>query len=1103
MQWLKADTETVVRIGSFMDKDDGVTPEVGIDLSTADQAEIIKHGGTTGVSIAGNTWAGVGGTSGWYALTLTAGNLDTEGLLEVIVQDESVCLPVVCRFMVLSAQVWDSMVDGSDLLQTDMQELDGGTQSAADLKDFADEGYNPATNKVTGVLLTDTCTTNTDLVSAASVRTEMDSNSTELGKIGTIPALDGGAQTIGAAIGKLADDNGGATFDAETDSLNKIRDDGDVNWVTGAAGSGLSPLASGTAQSGTASTIVLASAATFADDELNGNIVKIHTGTGSGQARLIISNTLADDTCNVYPNWTTNPASDSEYEIVEGTMNIGAVSLDGIAADNLELQYDTTGLSGDTFPATQAAVGNLTSGSAAINTTAKNSPDGFVITVGTNEANNEDSTHALDGAVHSLDDDGADDTDAYYIFDVGVTGVPVSVTWHGYAQSNGDSYAVYAKNWPSTWEQIGTISGSNGTTVVTDTFGLTNAHVGTGANVGLVHFRFLSDDGVSFATDRITCSYAVVNQSVGYADGAIWVDSAGTAGAENYVNGTADNPCPWANALTISTSLGIKRFHIASGNTVTLDDDSDNFTLYGMGWTLALGTQSIEGVFIEGASVSGTGTATVTPPRFEKCGFGAVTLPPSILRWCGIGAASGQFTAGSAGQYFIVDCVSMVPGSGSPVFDFSGLGATTGINNRRWSGGSTYTLDSDCTLSHEVVVGGGTTITTGGGDAEIRGITRSLTVTMSAAETVQFVGTTGPITLNGTTTATVNLHGVSTSVTDNTSAATVNDSTVKGPTINEILVDTGTTIPGTITTAQNDLDIITGTDGTTLATSQGNYAPSKAGDDMNLADNAIEAGKYDESTAFPLAKADSGSDEIARTGADSDTLETLSDQIDGLSGTSILTTTIATLATQLSFTLTAGSADDDAYNGCYAVVTDQSTAVQKAIGIVSNYTGATKTITLIQDPGIFTMATGDSISIMVSHIGRMIIDDSGDIQYTTNALERAPSGTGSDKFEVRGDVTQMESGEVRWVVWCEKNGQPETPSDCTVSLVACDGDGTSTPYAGATETVATADAYKTMNGGIVDPGFTVGTQDFLFASLTADGDTRTGFIPFKTPARLV
>lgn len=75
-------------------------------------------------------------------------------------------------------------------------------------------------------------------------------------------------------------------------------------------------------------------------------------------------------------------------------------------------------------------------------------------------------------------------------------------------------------------------------------------------------------------------------------------------------------------------------------------------------------------------------------------------------------------------------------------------------------------------------------------------------------------------------------------------------------------------------------------------------------------------------------------------------------------------TTIATLASQTSFTLTAGSADDDAYNGAIVVVTDQSTSTQKAVGTVSDYTGSTKTVTLSADPAIFTMATGDTIEIM-------------------------------------------------------------------------------------------------------------------------------------------
>lgn len=52
---------------------------------------------------------------------------------------------------------------------------------------------------------------------------------------------------------------------------------------------------------------------------------------------------------------------------------------------------------------------------------------------------------------------------------------------------------------------------------------------------------------------------------------------------------------------------------------------------------------------------------------------------------------------------------------------------------------------------------------------------------------------------------------------------------------------------------------------------------------VTLANDAIKAATFDELTAFPLTAADTGATAVARTGADSDTLETLSDQIDGVS----------------------------------------------------------------------------------------------------------------------------------------------------------------------------------------------------------------------------
>jgi len=106
------------------------------------------------------------------------------------------------------------------------------------------------------------------------------------------------------------------------------------------------------------------------------------------------------------------------------------------------------------------------------------------------------------------------------------------------------------------------------------------------------------------------------------------------------------------------------------------------------------------------------------------------------------------------------------------------------------------------------------------------------------------------------------------------------------------------------------------------------------------------------------ADADGGFDSEAKADIQSESESALED-----AGQVMVITTIATLATQTSFTLTAGSADDDAYNGMVAIIEDASTAAQKAVGVVSNYVGATKTITLREDPGIFTMAVDDKISI--------------------------------------------------------------------------------------------------------------------------------------------
>lgn len=383
------------------------------------------------------------------------------------------------------------------------------------------------------------------------------------------------------------------------------------------------------------------------------------------------------------------------FSIVNRAGDITHVNGDQTGAANLKLQYNGTGLSGDTFPATQSQLNQIALTGAAVSTPAKDSPNGFTIAFGENEANDEDSTHAADGTYHDIeaqDDGGTEKIDVYYEFAVGGDGIPTSVSWEGYLNKGGGvskNITVQAYNWGTTsWDQIGSIV--SGTSDVNETFTLFTSHVGTGANIGLVRIKFVTGT-VAFSsttllkTDQIFVSYAIIARTVGYADGAIWVNTvSGAAGTESFVNGTADNPVDtWADALTLSGNLNITRFHIINGSTVTLSANSDNYTLIGDGWTLALGGQSVAGAHFAGADVTGTGTGA-THPRFSHCHFGAVTLPPSDCEGC---ILEGTVTVGSAGNFFFEACQSGIAGTSTPVFDFGGALNSSDVNFRDYSGG--------------------------------------------------------------------------------------------------------------------------------------------------------------------------------------------------------------------------------------------------------------------------------------------------------------------------------------------------------------------------------------------------------------------------------
>jgi len=208
-------------------------------------------------------------------------------------------------------------------LDTALATYDGPTNAEMVARTLVAASYfDPAVDAVANVTLVATTTTNTDMLTAAAVNTEVDTALTDIHLDHLMATAAADVVVDGSVIAHMVSTTEDwSTFIPSTDALQAIRDRGDAAWITG-AGTGLTALASGTAQSGTATTIVLAVGESFANDELNGNSVKITAGTGAGQSRVIIDYVGATDTATISPAWITNPSSDSVYEVVDGSVNV-------------------------------------------------------------------------------------------------------------------------------------------------------------------------------------------------------------------------------------------------------------------------------------------------------------------------------------------------------------------------------------------------------------------------------------------------------------------------------------------------------------------------------------------------------------------------------------------------------------------------------------------------------------------------------------------------------------------------------------------------------------------------------------------------------------
>lgn len=139
--FLRTNTAVTLCVGPFLDKTDGVTAKTALTVSnckTTITAETDDNSAPTLIiyNVAGNdatnTLAHItNDVAGYYSLKVTAANLNRLGRVKISIQDAANHCPVFHEFVVLPAMIYDSLVSGTDALDTSVIQVLGTAVTAA------------------------------------------------------------------------------------------------------------------------------------------------------------------------------------------------------------------------------------------------------------------------------------------------------------------------------------------------------------------------------------------------------------------------------------------------------------------------------------------------------------------------------------------------------------------------------------------------------------------------------------------------------------------------------------------------------------------------------------------------------------------------------------------------------------------------------------------------------------------------------------------------------------------------------------------------------------------------------------------------------------
>ena len=113
MKFIRQGATHKVTLGPAVAVANGYVPVTTLTLSGADEAEVILHDNATVVDISGYTWAAITTADGYYHLTLQSGISGTCGHMTVVVNDDSLILPLREDFTILEEAVYDALFAAS------------------------------------------------------------------------------------------------------------------------------------------------------------------------------------------------------------------------------------------------------------------------------------------------------------------------------------------------------------------------------------------------------------------------------------------------------------------------------------------------------------------------------------------------------------------------------------------------------------------------------------------------------------------------------------------------------------------------------------------------------------------------------------------------------------------------------------------------------------------------------------------------------------------------------------------------------------------------------------------------------------------------------